>query len=115
MLEIQNCNVTIMVTKMDVAIAFYTEILGFTLKSRYGDHWADLEGPGIHIGLHPASKNMQKADNLSIGFRVNDIQAGITALQKKGIACTFRDDQQVLLAYFNDPDGNPLYLAESRW
>ena len=115
MIEIQNCNITLMVNSMDNAVAFYTEILGLKLNARYGDHLADLEGPGIHIGLHPASKNLHRGDNISIGLRVNDIQTAITALQKAGVACTFHDDQQVQLAYFSDPDGNPLYLAESRW
>ena len=59
MTNIQDCNVTVMVSNMDNAIKFYSETLGFKLKARYGDHWADIEGPGIAIGLHPASKDVK--------------------------------------------------------
>jgi len=52
MANIKSINVTVMVSNLDRAIQFYTESLGLTLKNRYGAHWADIEGPGIVIGLH---------------------------------------------------------------
>ena len=55
-MNIQSSNITVMVTNMDAAVRFYTETLGMTLKSRYGNNWADVEGPGIAIGLHPTDK-----------------------------------------------------------
>ena len=115
MTNIQSCNVTVMVTNMDNAIKFYTETLGFKLKNRYGDHWADIEGPGIAIGLHPASKDVKTGDNLSLGLRVKDLHETIEALELKGVKFKLHDDNQVKLAYFTDPDSNSLYLAQPEW
>ena len=36
--------VTVYVSDMDRAVKFYTEALGFTLKERYGNHWASIDG-----------------------------------------------------------------------
>ena len=113
MINIQGCNVTIMVSNMDNAIKFYRDTLGFNLKHRYGDHWADIEGPGIAIGLHPARKDVKIGDNLSMGFRVKDLKEAVEALKQKGVQFKMLDDTQVKLASFTDPDGNSLYLAQS--
>jgi catechol 2,3-dioxygenase-like lactoylglutathione lyase family enzyme len=115
MTDILGGNVTVMVTNMDTAINFYTEVLGLKLKNRYGDHWADIKGPGISIGLHPADKDIKIGDNLQIGFQVADLDKTVAALEKKGIQCKVRSDGQVRLAFFTDPDDNTLYLAQSQW
>ena len=112
---IQSSNVTVMVTNMDNAIKFYSETLGFKLKNRYGDHWADIEGPGIAIGLHPAGKDIKIGNNLSMGFKVKDLHEAIEALEQKGVQFKLLDDTQVKLASFTDTDGNALYLAQSEW
>ena len=112
---IENSNVTVMVANMDVAIKFYTETLEFKLKNRYGNHWADIEGPGISIGLHPAASDVKTGDNLSIGFKVKNLAHAITAFEQKGVHFKLHDDTQVRLAFFTDPDNNALYLAQSEW
>jgi catechol 2,3-dioxygenase-like lactoylglutathione lyase family enzyme len=104
-----------MVSNMDTAIHFYTEILGLKLKSRYGDHWADIEAPGMSIGLHPAAKAMKTGDNLSIGFSIKDLDEAAALLKQAGVPVQLKDDGQVNLAMFTDPDGNALYLAQSKW
>ncbi len=50
---IQEGNVTVMVSDLERAIRFYTEALGLKLKWRWGDY-AEVEAPGVTIGLHPA-------------------------------------------------------------
>ncbi len=112
MTEIQSANVTIMVTNMDTAINFYTETLGLTLKNRHGDHWADIEGPGIAIGLHPTDKDIYRADNLQIGLKVPNLDKAISELEQKGIQFKINNDDQVRLAFFTDPDNNTLYLVQ---
>ena len=114
MIDIQGCNVTVMVTKMDNAIKFYTEILGLKLKNRFGDHWADIEGPGIAIGLHPSSNQIERADNLQIGLRVSDLKVAISELEKNGVQFRTNKDDQVQLAFFTDPDNNTLYLMQQQ-
>ena len=53
-MPIKDTNVTIMVKDMDASIAFYQSI-GFTVKARWGAHYARITAPGITIGLHPSS------------------------------------------------------------
>ena len=115
MLNIQAANVTVMVTNLDNAIKFYTEILGMTLKNRYGQHWADLEGYGLAIGLHLTDRKMKRADNLQIGLKVPDIDKAIIALAQNGVHVKKNNEDQVKLASFMDPDNNTLYLVRSDW
>lgn len=76
-MEFIGANITIMVADMDRALNFYTEVLGLTLVNRYGNHWADIEGPGITIGLHPTARPVSAGDGLQIGLRVPDIKTVI--------------------------------------
>lgn len=115
MSKIKSCNVTVMVSNMSQAIKFYTETLGLTLKNKYGDHWADIEGPGISIGLHPTQREIIRSDNLQIGLNVANLEEAIAKLEKKGVQFTMNKDDQVRIAYFNDPDRNTLYLIQSQY
>ena len=115
MTKILNGIVTIMVSNMDAAIAFYTGTLGFTLKNRYGGHWADIEAPGLSIGLHPASREMIRGENLQIGLSVPDLTKAMAELQEKGVEFSAIQDDNVRLSYFKDPDGNALYLVQAGW
>lgn len=109
-------NVTVMVTNLDRAVQFYTEVLGLTLKQRAGDGWAEVEAPGLTIGLHPATGHgaqPEQAGSLSIGFGVTDLDTAMVALKAKGVqfAPHISEDGPVRLAFFADPDRNPLYLS----
>lgn len=112
MLEIYDINVTLMVANLDRAILFYTEILGLKLKSRFGNHWAEIAGPGITIGLHPTREPGASGDNMQIGIRVPDIQNARSILIEKGIVFKTTEDQ-VRLSHFKDPDDNILYLVQT--
>jgi catechol 2,3-dioxygenase-like lactoylglutathione lyase family enzyme len=110
---------TIMVRDFDRAVRFYTETLGLELKFRAGNEWAEvIAGQALTIGLHPWSPGHGpepgQASGISIGFGVDPIDKAVAALRSKGI--TFRgpiqDNNNVKLAFFADPDGNPLYLCE---
>jgi len=47
---------TIYVSDMDRSVRFYIETLGMKLIERHGNHWASIDGgPGLSIGLHPAT------------------------------------------------------------
>lgn len=115
MAQILGCNVTVMVTHLDTAVKFYTDLLGLTLKNRYGDHWADIEGPGINIGLHPTNKKINRGDNLQIALRVLDLDKAISEFELKGIRFKIMDDDKVRIAFFSDPDNNTLYLVQTQW
>lgn len=104
---------------MNRAIKFYTDTLGLKLKAHYGDQFAQVEAPGTIIALHPAAKGGPKAGNsesLSIGFAVDNLEKAMAELKVKGVLFSkVADDAQVKLAFFTDPDGNPLYLSQSKW
>lgn len=113
-------NATIYVADINVSIRFYTDTLGLKLRMRAGNDWAEIDaGPGLIIGLHPAdAPHLPKPGtrgSLAIGFNVTEqLEDVVARLKKKGV--TFHgsivDTEQVRLAFFGDPDGNPLYLAQ---
>lgn len=113
----KDANVTVMVSNIEKAIEFYTKTLGLKLNYRMGDDWAEIEAPRLNIGLHKAGESgMQPGQkgSLSIGFQVESLDD--TIRQLKGVGVEFAphrvDDREVRLAFFGDPDKNPLYLVE---
>jgi len=112
-------NVTVMVSEMNSAIQFYVEKLGLTLKVRYSDQFAQVVAPGLTIALHPADRQGRRSgrsEGLSIGLRGDNLERTMKDLEGKGLKFSpVVEDGPVRLASFKDPDGNPLYLAESRW
>lgn len=110
---------TVFVTNMEKAVRFYVDVLGLKLKARYNDQFAQVEAPGTIIALHPASgKGLQPdgSGSMSIGFAVDNLDTSIGELEKNGVVFSrISDDVRVKLAFFADPDGNPLYLSQSKW
>jgi catechol 2,3-dioxygenase-like lactoylglutathione lyase family enzyme len=109
-------NVTLMVSDFNRAVRFYTETLGLLLKSRAGDAWAEVQAPGLTIGLHPAGEQGPQpgqASSFSIGLEVEKLDTAMAALKEKGVEFVHTvDDKAARFAFFSDPDGTPLYLAE---
>ncbi len=112
-------NATIYVEDMDRSVAFYTEALGLRLAFRAGDHWATIDGGGgLQLGLHPASPDRPApgtAGGITIGFAVDEpIEQVVATLSGRGVVFggPVRDEGMLKLAFFVDPDGNELYLAE---
>jgi catechol 2,3-dioxygenase-like lactoylglutathione lyase family enzyme len=116
---IKEANVTLIVSNVERAVRFYTETLGLKVKARYGDQFAQVEAPGTIIALHPSIENGPqpgKSESISIGFAVDKLESAMNDLKNKGVTFSrISDDVQVRLAFFTDPDGNPLYLSQSKW
>lgn len=116
-----NGNVTVYVSDMDRAIRFYSETLGLKLLYRFGDHWASIQaGKGLTIGLHPASEQAPagRKGSMSIGLELNGrMEDAIKELESRGVKFSSGSNEGKAgkFAGFEDPDGNPLYLAELRW
>jgi catechol 2,3-dioxygenase-like lactoylglutathione lyase family enzyme len=114
----QEANVTVMVTDMKRAVAFYRDVLGMKVLREYGGEFAEIEAPGLRIGLHPGGKRPLKphARHMSIGLRVADMEEAVQVLEARGLELgeSVRD-QGLLIRNFVDPDGNPLYLVEVKW
>ena len=112
--NLQKCLINVMVNDMDKAIDFYTVKLGLELVNRYGEHYAEIQAPGMMIGLHPSTDKISVGNNLSIGFGVSNFEQTITTLSDKGIDFTVENDDWIRLAHFTDPDNNQLFLAENK-
>jgi catechol 2,3-dioxygenase-like lactoylglutathione lyase family enzyme len=117
-LNIQNANVTVIVSNMDKSIKFYTEILGLKLISRSdisGNDYAVIQAPGLTIGLNPIQRGIQpgKCESLSIGFEIDNLENAMTELKTKGVVFLPKIvvEGPVKLAFFTDLDKNPLYLV----
>ena len=112
--NLKKCRVNVMVSNMDNAIEFYSVKLGLELINRYDNHYAEIQAPGLIIGLHPASDKVLIGNNISIGFGVINFDRTIENLSAKGIEFTIEQDEWIRLAYFADLDNNQLFLAENK-
>jgi catechol 2,3-dioxygenase-like lactoylglutathione lyase family enzyme len=123
--EMEKVNVRYIVTDVDTAIRFYTEMLGFQLDLHPAPGFAMLSkgnlrmllnrpgaggaGQAMGDGRVPAPGGWNR-----IQIEVKDLAATVATLKQAG--CRFRNDivtgmggKQVLL---DDPSGNPIELFE---
>jgi len=115
-------NATVFVSDMDRAIRFYTETLGLKLTNRFGNNWATVEaGKGLTIGLHPASQKYPPPGTkgaIMLGMEVDEpIERVVARLSEKGVVMQgsiVRDEAGGNFAHLEDPDGNEIYLWETR-
>jgi catechol 2,3-dioxygenase-like lactoylglutathione lyase family enzyme len=114
-------NVTVYVSNMDSAVRFYSEVLGLRLVQRFGDHWASVEAAkGLTIGLHPDSGKGRagRKGGMEIGLELEgSIRDAVRVLEAKGVQFhgPIHEDASGSFAFLEDPDGNPIYLAELKW
>lgn len=112
--------VTVYVSDVDRALEFYTGTLGLELAYRAGPGWAVVRAPdGFGVGLHDAmeSASTGEAGSTTLGFHVDgDLREVVDELSARGVnfVTDLTEDTAVPLAYFEDPDGNRMYLAEAR-
>jgi catechol 2,3-dioxygenase-like lactoylglutathione lyase family enzyme len=113
-------NATLVVSEMDRAVRFYVETLGFKLRARSGDDWAEVDaGNGLVLGLHRGNGHAIAGvpGSISVGLDVNQpIGEVVEVLANRGVNFrgAVKEEGPVRLAFFSDPDGNSLYLAEAK-
>ena len=117
---IRGGNATIYVSDMQRALDFYHGTLELPLVFRADDQWAELDaGGGLHLGLHPASTHGPAPGTpgaITVGFAVDEPIAQVVEwLKTRGVTVDgpLVEEGGLALAFFADPDGNPLYLAET--
>lgn len=114
-------HVVVYVSDMNRSVEYYTTTLGLKLTARYGDHYAQIDaGKGLTLGLHPpghGSPPPGTRGGIQITFGVTDaIENEVDALKARGVRfdSAVMNDGPVRLAFFADPDGNPMCLCESK-
>ena len=110
-------SVTIVVDDLKKAERFYVEVLGLTVQFRVEGHLVQVEAPGVTIGLlnpregqdsHPG-----KSGSVHIGLEVQELESAINVLKSRGVEFQpTMEEEATRIAYFSDPEGNPLYLIE---
>ncbi len=113
------------VTDIDRSIAFYTQVLGFTLDAHVGKAFASvslgklrliLGGPGSS-GARPLPNGQKQEPGgwNRILIYVDDLDARIAHLREHGVR--FRNDVEAgpggRQIQIEDPDGNPIELHEA--
>jgi predicted enzyme related to lactoylglutathione lyase len=100
---------------MDAAVGFYTDLLGLTLVTRYGNEWAELDAGPIRLGLHGSGDGGPLPNAGTVVFRVTDLDATKAGLEERGVAFDGHLGEVPGVgryASFSDPDGNALQLFE---
>ncbi len=112
---IKEVNVTIDVRDTDKSISFY-ESIGFAVKNRWGNHYAQLTVAGVVIGLHPTSEDKLACNsgNVSLGFTTEDFESTKSLLQNLSIKITERQEEGGSFIHFSDPDGTALYFIKPK-
>jgi catechol-2,3-dioxygenase len=109
--------VTIEVEDLKKAEQFYVETLGLKVQFQVEGHLVQVEAPGLTIGLvHPREgqdSHQGKSGSVHIGLEVQELDSAIKLLKSRGVAFQpTMEEEATRLAYFSDPEGNPLYLIE---
>jgi predicted enzyme related to lactoylglutathione lyase len=111
--------VAVSVTDWNASRAWYKEKLGLTEQFATEEGgWADFVGPGgASIGLSALNGEPHPgAGGTVITFGVKNIEAARAELESKGVEFLGPNQEfpgMVLLATFQDPDGNQMMLAQS--
>ena len=113
-MTIKDSNVTIMVKDMDRSVSFYQSI-GFAIKNRWDNHYAQLTAPGFTIGLHPSRETFKGSGNSSIGFTTDNFEETKDHLSKLSIQTQTREEEGGRFIHFADPDGTLLYFIKPKW
>ncbi len=109
------------VSDQDAAIAFYTDVLGFSLAADVpfgdGDRWVEVAPPGggAAIALVPSRGEYQTGRMTGIALESPDPRADHAELQAKGVDVDAElmggDGTVPLLFMFRDHDANHLMVV----
>jgi predicted enzyme related to lactoylglutathione lyase len=105
------------VTNLDRAIAWYQDVLGFSLIYKVDEMgWGELatEIKGVNVGLSQVEKAAPEG-GATLTFGVKDIDAARKKLEAKKVrfdGATMTIEGMVKLATFYDPDGNKMMLFQ---
>lgn len=103
------------VSDLDRAVRFYQDVLGFKVVSH--DFVTRLEVGGVRFELVPTTDpaKLRGGGNARLSLAVDDMNAAIAELRKKGLTpAEVQDKHTGLLSFFADPDGNEICLWQKQ-
>ncbi len=104
-------NVFYRTNDMDAAVRFYTDVLGFGLKLRDGDHWAAFEVGGATLAVEGGVPG--GPGGATVSLRCEDLDAVVADLKAKGAdVAPPETGPHERRATLRDPAGNLLVLYE---
>ena len=116
--------VMVPVTDQDAAIAFYTNVLGFTLAADVpfgeGDRWVEVApaGGGTAVALVPPQGEYQVGRMTGIALESADPRSDYAELKDQGVDVDGElmggDGTVPLMFFFRDHDGNHLLLVQGQ-
>ena len=116
MAEIQRIgNVFYRVSDFDAAVAFYSDVVGLTLKFRDGSNWAAFDVGGITFALEPGSAGKPAGSGFgaTVSFRVNGLDELVSQLRERGASVgDVKTGPHERTAELTDPSGNVIILYE---
>ena len=105
---------TIPVCDLDRSLSFYCNVLGFGVIHRIADELVYLERSQTIIALARMPEVTKSLPPLHIGVVVTDLQESRIELESQGVVFLGEsvDVRGGKIAFFNDPEGTPMYLFQ---
>jgi catechol 2,3-dioxygenase-like lactoylglutathione lyase family enzyme len=99
---------------LEESVRFYTEVLGFPLKYRDGDHFAALDGGSVTLAL-ATSLDHPIPGQVVVGIKTGDVDGAARAIDENGggIVKGPYDDAHERRAVVYDNKGNGLVFYKS--
>jgi len=116
--------VVVLAEDYDALVAWYVEVLGFRVASRFDDgyRYTNLENEnGLRIGVAPASEagvlpGERAKNTVLLQIEVPDVQAFFARLRASGTAILFGPSRDETGAFwfggFADSEGNPIWVVD---
>ena len=110
--------VALAVAELDRAVHFYTVGLGFTLRLRVADDWAEVVSAGLVLALHRrdgVARHRREDGGPELSLEVEDLGAAIAELRARGVEPRpwLERDAVARGVVVLDPDGNALHLRQA--
>jgi catechol 2,3-dioxygenase-like lactoylglutathione lyase family enzyme len=113
--------IAVVVSDVDAALAFYSDILGLTFLFRAGPDLAFLDAGGIRIMLTTPQGHGSVGGNSVLYFKVSRISETYSVLVARGATnerapqlTAKMSDHELWIGFLRDPDGNLVGLLEER-
>jgi lactoylglutathione lyase len=112
-------SISIYITDMDAAVAFYTDVLGFKVKSRPVPFITELDHDGAALVLCQAEKSVKvdypTSTGTIVGIVSKDVAAAAKDFAKKKVPLVVAEPQEFPGGQFiavRDPSGNVIELLQ---